>query len=195
MKLLATICFLILTAAPTLAWRRHDSRTVRDLALTYTGLAVVLACDIPRRKKHVTDRQHRRRSRACIDPALLKRCGFCGSSRNMRVHHLNGDESDEDEKNLIGACHACNTQVGFLLKRHNIGRRVDLEYNPPAQPARNLAQWMMAVKSMHGESNDMTPRQAIAMIRATSPTRRSHFAEDIWKLRRARGTDKTRVPF
>jgi hypothetical protein len=96
LKLLATICFLFLTAAPALAWRRHDTRTVKDLAKTYTGLAVVLACDIPRRKKHVTDRQHRRRSRACIDPALLKRCGFCGSSRNMRVHHLNGDESDED---------------------------------------------------------------------------------------------------
>jgi hypothetical protein len=195
MKLARSICLLILTAAPALAWRRHDSRTVKDLALTYTGLAVVLACDIPRRKKEVTDRQHRQRSRACIDPALLKRCGFCGSSRNMRVHHLNGDEADEDPKNLIGACHACNTQIGFLLKRHNIGRRVDLEYNPPAQPARNLAQWMMAVKSMHGESNDMTPRQAIAMIRATSPNRRSHFADDIWKLRRARGTDRTAVPF
>jgi uncharacterized tellurite resistance protein B-like protein len=53
----------------------------------------------------------------------------------------------------------------------------------------------MAVKSMHGESNEMTPRQAIAMIRATPARRRSDFASDIWKIRRARGTDKTAVPF
>jgi hypothetical protein len=195
MKFVRTICLLLLTAAPVLAARRHDSRTVKELVGTYAGLGTLLACDIPRRKKHVTDRQHRRRSRACIDPALLKRCGFCGSGRNMRVHHLNGDEADEAPRNLIGACHACNTQIGFLLRRHNIGRRVDLEYNPPAQPARNLAQWIMAVKSLHGESGELTPRQAIAMIRATSPARRSHFAYDIWKLRRARGTDRTAVPF
>jgi hypothetical protein len=158
-----------------------------------------MACDKSRWTKpvsEITDRQRRRRSRDCIDKKLLKRCGFCGSSRNMRVHHLNGNESDIDQKNLIGACHRCNTKIGFLLKRHNIGRRVDLEYkNPETKPARNLAQWIMAIKSMHGQSSEMTPRDAIAMIRATSPARRSHFASDIWKIRRARGTDKTAVPF
>lgn len=113
----------------------------------------------------------------------------------MRVHHLNGDESDRNPKNLIGACHACNGLIGHLLKRHNIGRRVDLEYKKnPAQGARNLSQWMIAIKSMKGESEEMTPRQAIAMIRETSPNRRSQFADDIWKIRRAKGTDR-KVPF
>ena len=158
-----------------------------------------MSCDKSRWLKpisEITDRQRRRRSRQCIDKKLLKRCAFCGSSRNMRLHHLNGNESDIHPKNLIGACHACNALIGWLLKRHNIGRRVDLEYkNPEAKPARNLSQWMMAVKSLRGESNEMTPRAAIAMIRATSPARRSHFADDIWKIRRARGTDKTAVPF
>jgi len=146
----------------------------------------------------ITDRQKRRRSRKCIDEAHLKRCVFCGSQKNIRVHHLNGNEADYDPGNLVAACHRCNTKLGYILKKHNIGRRVDLEYkrNPEAaKPARTLAQWVIAVKSLHGESNDMTTRQAIATIRATSPARRSHFAEDIWKIRRAKGTDKTGVPF
>lgn len=81
------------------------------------------------------------------------------------------------------------------MKRYNIGLPVDREYNPDAQPAKSLAQWMMAVKSLKGESQDLHPRQAIAMIRATSPARRSSFADQIWRLRRAHGTDKTAVPF
>ncbi|MBZ5522239.1 MAG: hypothetical protein LAP21_08355 [Acidobacteriia bacterium] len=147
-----------------------------------------------RRNTDVTDRAQRYRARSCVDERVMKRCGFCGANKNMRVHHLNGNESDNDPQNLIGACHACNGLIGFLLKRHNIGRGVDLEYKKNPEGARNLAQWMMAVKSMKGESQEMTPRQAIAMIRATSPNRRAHFADDIWKIRRAKGTDR-RVPF
>lgn len=154
------------------------------------------ACGMKTRKPagQITDRQQRNRARACIKPEHLKRCGFCGSSRNIRVHHLNGNEGDGAPENLIAACHADNARVGFLLKRHNIGRRVDQEYNPTTG-ARSLAQWMMAVKSLRGESTDMQPREAIAMIRATSPARRSDFAHDIWKIRRAHGTDRTAVPF
>jgi hypothetical protein len=73
------------------------------------------------------------RARACIDKKLLKRCGFCGRQRNMRVHHLNANESDNHPKNLIGACHACNTQIGFLLKRHKIGRAVEQTLKPFTQ--------------------------------------------------------------
>lgn len=154
---------------------------------------------IERRKPagEITDRQRRRRARAIMrQTGNQKRCLFCGSSRNIRVHHLNGNESDEDPSNLGPACHSCNVRIGWTLRRSRIGRPVDLEYkNPDAKPARNLAQWVMAVKSLHGESSDMTARQAIAMIRATPAWRRSQFAGDIWKLRYAAGTDKTGVPF
>jgi hypothetical protein len=151
-------------------------------------------CQIETRKPSnaITDRQQRYRAARCIEQTN-KRCVFCGSKRNPRVHHLNGNEADNHPKNLVYACHADNTLVGFLLKRFNIGRRVD--QNPAAEPAKSLAQWVIAVKSMKGESNDMEPKAAIAMIRATSPRRRSYFAEQIWKIRRAKGTDKTRVPF
>jgi hypothetical protein len=155
-------------------------------------------CELTTRKpvSQITDRARRQRSRKCIDKRLLKRCGFCGGRKNMRVHHLNGIEADTGPENLIGACHACNARVGWVLKRYNIGRLVDLEYkNPEAQPAKSLTQWMMAVKTLRGESNEMQPREAIAMIRATSPGQRSAFAHKIWELRRQRGTDRTAAPF
>jgi hypothetical protein len=192
-KFIGYLCAMILAAAVAGSVRRHEYKTTNQFLLTFAGVG--LLCNIEKRKDKVTDRQHRARARKCIDKKLPKHCAFCGRGRNMRVHHLNGNEADDDPKNLIWACHACNTSIGFLLKRHNIGRRVDLEYNPPAQPARSLAQWMMAVKSLHGQSNELTPRQAIAMIRATSQNRRSQFADDIWKIRRAKGTDRTAVPF
>ncbi|MBZ5532609.1 MAG: hypothetical protein LAO20_14345 [Acidobacteriia bacterium] len=156
-----------------------------------------MQCQIETRKPagEITDRQQRNRAAKCIDKRQSKRCVFCGSLKNPRVHHLNGVESDNDPRNLVYSCHAHNILVAYLMKRYNIGQRVDQEYNPAAEPAKSLAQWMMAVKSLKGESNDLHPRQAIAMIRATSPARRSSFADQIWRIRRARGTDKTAVPF
>jgi hypothetical protein len=153
-----------------------------------------MQCQIETRKPSsaITDRQQRRRASKCIEQTN-RRCIFCGSNRNPKVHHLNGNESDNHPKNLVYACNSDNLLVGWLLKRLNIGRRA--ERNPAAEPAKSLGQWVMAVKSMKGESNDMEPKAAIAMIRATSPRRRSYFAEQIWKIRRAKGTDKTRVPF
>jgi hypothetical protein len=87
----------------------------------------------------ITDRQKRRRARAAMPKKELKRCIACGSSRNMRAHHVNGNENDYSQKNLAALCHACNTKIGFVLKKHGIGRRVDLEYkkNPDGQPARS----------------------------------------------------------
>jgi hypothetical protein len=48
---------------------------------------------------------------------------------------------------------------------------------------------------MKGESDEMSVPAAVEMIHATPPIRRSAFAREIWLRRRARGTDKTDVPF
>jgi len=40
----------------------------------------------------------------------------------------------------------------------------------------------------------MTVPAAVEMIRATTPTKRSEFAREIWERRRERGTDRE-VPF
>jgi hypothetical protein len=48
--------------------------------------------------------------------------------------------------------------------------------------------------SMKGESDAMSVPAAVEMIWATSPTKRSEFAREIWARRRERGTDRE-VPF
>jgi hypothetical protein len=65
------------------------------------------------------------------------------------------------------------------------------QFNPAAPGAKSLGQWLTAVTSMKGESNQMTVPAAVEMIRATPPARRSEFARQIWALRREHGTDKT----
>ena len=64
----------------------------------------------------------------------------------------------------------------------------------PAGGARSLAQWVVATQAMKGESDAMPVAAAVEMIRATPPTKRSEFAQEIWARRRARGTDRL-VPF
>jgi hypothetical protein len=45
---------------------------------------------------------------------------------------------------------------------------------------------------MKGESDKMDPAAAVEIIHATPPERRSEFAQEIWEIRRARGTDRRR---
>jgi hypothetical protein len=86
------------------------------------------------------------------------------------------------------------------LRRAGIGRKTR-QYNPARARnpggAKTLGQWLTAVTSMKGESTDMAVQDAVAMIHATPPEERSRFAKEIWRLRRAHGTDRRTgdVPF
>jgi len=64
------------------------------------------------------------------------------------------------------------------------------QYNPASTGATSLGQWLTAVTSMKGESSDMAVQDAVAMIHATPPETRSRFAKEIWRRRRAHGTDR-----
>ena len=116
----------------------------------------------------------------------------------MEVGHLDGHEENTAPENLIWNCRSCNVKLGVVFKRLGLGRRT-AQFNPEQAGARNLAQWLMAVLSMKGESSQMSVPEAVAMIRATPPEDRSAFAADIWRRRRARGTDRwtarEEVPF
>ncbi|MGB6787476.1 MAG: HNH endonuclease signature motif containing protein [Candidatus Acidiferrales bacterium] len=117
-------------------------------------------------------------------------CIFCGSERNVEVHHVDGEESNNEPGNLAWACRACNVVIGRVMQRHGLGRR-SRQFNPhDSQGARTLGQWLTAVLSMKGESSAMDVPAAVEMIRATAADRRSHFAKQIWKLRREHGTDR-----
>lgn len=105
------------------------------------------------------------------------------------MHHLDGYEENAEPDNLLWACRRCNTIIGIALKRAGLGRRTR-QFNPNPQGARTLAQWVTAVMSMKGESDAMDQASAIDVIRATPADRRSEFATEIWRRRRAHGIDR-----
>jgi hypothetical protein len=78
------------------------------------------------------------------------------------------------------------------MKRAGLGTRTH-QLNPGREGARSLAQWVTAVLSMKGESDAMEPAAAVDVIRATPTARRSAFAQEIWRIRRAHGTGRRRT--
>ncbi len=114
----------------------------------------------------------------------------------MEVGHVDGFEENTAPDNLIWNCRSCNTRLGIVYKRCGIGRRTR-QYNPDTEGAKTLGQWLTAVMSMKGNSQEMTVPAAVEMIRATPAERRSQFARAIWAKRREHGTDHLgdSVPF
>ncbi len=123
-------------------------------------------------------------------------CHWCGANRDLMPHHLDGHEENNDPRNLLLVCRSCNTRAGIVLRRAGIGR-LTRQYNPAQGGAESLAEWIEAARVATGQIHprEMPLEKAIAIVHATPPYRRSQFAEEIWAIRRARGTDKTAVPF
>ena len=101
------------------------------------------------------------------------------------MHHIDGREENIEPGNTAWACRRCNTTIGVVMKRAGLGRRT-IQFNPAAQGASSVGQWLTAVMSMKGESDAMSVPAAVEMIRATPPERRSEYARAIWQLRRER---------
>lgn len=74
-----------------------------------------------------------------------------------------------------------------MMKREGMGRRTK-QYNPSSQGALTLSQWLAAVMSTKGESDQMPVDAAVEMIHATPREDRSRFAREVWRLRRAHRT-------
>jgi hypothetical protein len=141
----------------------------------------------------VTDRAFRYRANADPPPGE-KICAFCGSTRNVEIGHVDGHEENTSPENLIWTCRRCNTEMGAAFKRAGVGRRTR-QFNLAEGGAKPLAQWVTAVMSMKGQG-DMSVSDAVEVIHATPPARRSEFAREIWELRRQHGTDRlSEVPF
>lgn len=119
-------------------------------------------------------------------------CVFCGSTLSVIVHHIDGHEEHVHPDNLTWACRSCNTKAGQVMLRAGLGR-LTRQFNPPSDGAQSLGQWLTAVLAVKGENDSMGVSDAVEMIHATPPFRRSMFAQEIWKRRRARSRDA--VPF
>lgn len=137
----------------------------------------------------MTDRGLRYRGHRCA-PEGPRVCGFCGATEHLDLHHIDGHE-EHTENNLMWACRSCNVRVAIAMARAGLGRKT-FQFNPQAQGAKNLRQWLTAVLSAKGESDAMETAAAVEMIRATPAEHRSGFAQQVWEIRRQHGTDKRR---
>jgi len=107
--------------------------------------------------------------------------------RKANGRHIDGNEFNSAPYNLGLTCRSCNAKIAHVMKSLGMGRRTR-QYNPSGVGAQTLAQWLAAVMSMKGESNQMPIDAAVEMIHATPPEDRNHFAKEIWRLRRGHGT-------
>jgi Tfp pilus assembly protein PilE/5-methylcytosine-specific restriction endonuclease McrA len=132
----------------------------------------------------ITDRAHRYRANA-MPPPGPKQCALCGSRRFVVIDHKDGHEENGARSNLRWLCKSCNTSLGAEMAKHGKGRRTR-QYNPAGEGAQSVQQWVTAVISMKGLSNEMPVSEAVELIRATPAAQRSRFAKDIWGMRRQR---------
>jgi hypothetical protein len=113
----------------------------------------------------------------------------CDLGERLQTHHLDGCESNNDAANLTRACRACNQRADRLLKAHGLGVKTR-QFNPRVKGAHNLGAWLAAVMTVTGQAPQMDLQTAIDMIHATPAEDRSAFGSEIWRRRRARGTDR-----
>jgi hypothetical protein len=135
----------------------------------------------------ITDRAKRYRAHhPDVAPAKPKRCGFCGSGRNVVPHHINGVEDDGEAQNLMWACKSCNTKVGLRMKKAGLGKRTR-QYNPGRRARgglrEQLKEYGAAIKVMRGEW-DGDVSKAVATIYATPRDVRSAYTAKTWPVRR-----------
>lgn len=164
-------------------------------------------------KQTVTYRSARLRAAKCKPPG--NNCYWCGRPNSgtaryaakpwrpkdrpprhkLWAAHIDGNELNVKPNNIGLTCARCNSQVSATLRKHGIGSTVPTDRNPkkkssaPADKgAQSMGQWVMAVTAMKGENDQMSPKDAIAMIHATPAARRSRFAREIWDRRIRQGT-------
>lgn len=135
----------------------------------------------------ITDRAKRYRANSRENrPLAPKRCGFCGSRKNVGVHHLSGDESDGSPANLFWACKSCNGKVGHLMRRAGLGKLTN-QYNPgraSGSKRQILDAYGAAIKVMRGVwPGDVA--KAVSTIRSTPRELRSEYTSRTWSTRRA----------
>jgi len=135
----------------------------------------------------VTDRALRYRANANA-PEGAEQCCMCGSKTSIDVGHVDGHEENNEEENLIWICRSCNVTTANVMRDAGMGR-LTRQYNPgkSGKGASSTEQWITAVMSMKGLSNEMPVSEAVEMIRATSPAKRSEYARGIWDMRRSKG--------
>jgi len=135
----------------------------------------------------ITDRAKRYRARK-NPPHGPKSCYCCGKPNVNDVEHIDGNEANNEDHNLAWSCRSCNTAKGAHFAKNGRGIRTR-QYNPAKARnpgAKTLAQYLTAVMSLKGQSDQMSLPDAIGLVHQTPASDRSKFAREIWSRRRAR---------
>jgi hypothetical protein len=148
----------------------------------------------------LTDRGKRyRANHPDVAPEPPRVCFLCGlhsqNPRTVFVGHVDGNEAHMNPENLAWTCRGCNSRLLVFHKRTGRGSRT-AQLNPTAG-ANSFGQYALAACIMSGDCeplDTMSQEQAYLIVKNTPRSDRSRYANEIWRRRRARGTDKA-VPF
>ena len=62
-----------------------------------------------------------------VDPNEV--CGWCGSTENVQIHHIDHDRANADPRNLMWLCYHCNVLEASLYHLSNKGRATVVKEN------------------------------------------------------------------
>lgn len=140
----------------------------------------------PKAVSEITDRAKRYRARAAAPQQ--RHCFACGRPRPRDVHHIDGNESNGNPKNLTRACHSCNGKIAHIMRKAGLGT-LTRQYNPKrrgqSQSARSLGAYLSSIMILKGEQPGNVSA-AVRSVQATSPAQRAEYAKRIWEIRRER---------
>lgn len=134
-------------------------------------------------RENLTDRALRYRAQKNVTGP--KRCVLCGSTKDLGVMHLDGNESNGERANLAYGCRSCNGTLGHAFKTVGAGRLTH-QYNPSAGVP-TFQQYMWAVSNHERKAHD----QGGAIIHATPKSKRIEYARRI--ASKAQATKKERA--
>ena len=148
----------------------------------------------------ITDRAKRYRANkpGCAPPGP-RVCEYCGSDKNVDVHHRDGDESNGRKSNLAYACRSCNMRIANWHMRSGKGVRTR-QFNG-SNPRKWKGQLVPTYAEYIQAANVEHKRKAFdfggSIIHQTPPDLRRLYAARAWATRRQRGTDKWKsdIPF
>ena len=131
----------------------------------------------------VTDRAKRYRANKNVETD--RRCAWCGNPKARDVGHIDGDEGNNDPRNLAHSCRSCNVKCGNTLRKRGRGVKTK-QYNPRKKTGRvSLGAYLSSVQIMKGDAPGNVD-SAVKTVQQTTPAQRSAFAKQIWEIRRER---------
>lgn len=132
----------------------------------------------------ITDRAKRYRANKS-DATPKKHCFSCGAKNPRDRAHIDGNESNNDPRNLAPQCRSCNVRFANTLHKAGVGKKTR-QYNPKKRASSpSLGAYLSAIAIARGDQPGNVT-SAVRTLQATTPAQRSQYAKRIWEIRRER---------